>query len=104
MSAALDLGYQTLLVAGSHPGSGLPMLSVRQGLQGAENVTTSFEDTQRRVSRAMRRVPESIPHQVAVETAPDGSWRRAAVSVPRVLFHLQDQAAAQRASAQALGK
>ena len=80
------------------------MSSMREGVQRAEDAEAALKDPQRRVPRAVRRLPESVPNQVAVEAAPNGPRWRAALPLPRVLFHLQDQATTQRAQEKAFGK
>lgn len=80
------------------------MLPVWKRVQRNANVTTPFENTQRRVPRTMRSVPKSIPNQVAAQTTSNGSWRRKTLSLPRMFFYMQNQATTQRTSKETFGK
>ena len=59
------------LLADAHDGGPrVPVPAVREGLQGAAHAAATPEDPQRGVPRAVRRLPEGVPHQVAAQAAP----------------------------------
>lgn len=73
-------------------------------IQRTSDLETPPQNSQRWIPGAVQRLPKSISDQVATEAASNGPWRGATISLPGVLLHLQDQTAAQWASAQAFGK
>ena len=82
----------------------LPMPPMWKRIQRTSDFETPPKNSQRWIPGAMQRLPKSISDQVATEAASNGPRRGETLSLSGVLLHLQDQTAAQWASAQAFGK